>query len=154
MSASARSKASDQAKLPHNATFVRLGKKVWFMLEHSQRVRSASKALESGLVRANDKNDDIAQMGIAWMGVGNFDDRRVWNDDQWIAFLRTWQHKAGYVFTEEATMKRRGYVMHSQFTGHSMLPYLKNQKDTVQRDLIWPKQKKILRIYLLYLKII
>ena len=95
--------ASDQAKFPHNPTFVRLGKKVWFTLEHSQRARGVDEALDEGLSRAKEENDEIAQLGLAWMGVGKFDERRVWSDDQWVAFLRTWKHKAGYVFMEGAT---------------------------------------------------
>ena len=83
--------ASAEAKLPHNATFARLGKKVWFTLEHSQRARGNGDALDEVLTRIKDQNDQIAQMGLSWMGAGKFDDRRSWNEGQWIAFLRTWQ---------------------------------------------------------------
>mmetsp|Transcript_1462 Transcript_1462/g.3072 ORF Transcript_1462/g.3072 Transcript_1462/m.3072 type:complete len:200 (-) Transcript_1462:23-622(-) len=118
--------ASDQAKIPHNPTFVRLGKKVWFTLEHSQRARGVDEVLDEGLSRAKAENDDIAQFGLAWMGVGDFDDRRTWNDNQWIAFLRTWQHKANYVFMGAATDEEKklcnSYTMY--FTFYAALPEL------------------------------
>ena len=84
-----RNAASDQAKLPHNATFVRLGRTVWFTLEHSFRARGEGEELSNRLTKLKEQQDQIAQMGISWMRIGSFDKRRTWNDDEWIAFLRT-----------------------------------------------------------------
>lgn len=115
---------SDQAKLPHNPTFVRLGKAVWFTLEHSQRARGAGAALEEGLSNAKDENDEIALMGLAWMQVGEFEDRRSWSDEQWVAFLRAWQHKSGYVFGDHADEEEKvlidAYTMY--WTFYAALP--------------------------------
>ena len=62
----------DEAKRPHNETFVRLGRSVWFTLEHSQRARGAGSQLDEGLSHAKKENDEISRMGLSWMGVGDF----------------------------------------------------------------------------------
>ena len=95
--------ASDQAKLPHNATFVDLGRKVWFMLEHSFRARGKGDELDRRLLQLKEQQDDVAGFNLSWMRVGSFDQRRVWNSDEWIAFLRTWQSNAANAFLQEAT---------------------------------------------------
>lgn len=103
-----RNAASDQAKLPHNATFVRLGRTVWFTLEHSFRARGEGEELSNRLTKLKEQQDQIAQMGISWMRIGSFDKRRTWNDDEWIAFLRTWQVNSANVFMDGATAEEEG----------------------------------------------
>ena len=116
--------ASDQAKLPHNATCVHLFKRVWFTLEHSNRARGNGKELDERLSYTKRQNDEIAQICLGWMGVGKFDDRRTWNEGQWIAFLRTWQHTSGQVFAEGATAEEQRLVnaFTIYFTFYANLP--------------------------------
>lgn len=61
---------------PHKEMFSRLvGRIMSFTLEHSQRARGSGAQLEEGLSRAKEKNDEMARMGLFWMGVGEFDER-------------------------------------------------------------------------------
>jgi hypothetical protein len=42
----------------------------------------------------------ISSMGLGWMRVGDWSKRREWNDDEWVAFLRTFGNYAGQVFMQ------------------------------------------------------
>lgn len=114
----------DEAKRPHNETFVRLGRSVWFTLEHSQRARGAGSQLDEGLSHAKKENDEISRMGLSWMGVGDFEKRREWSTQEWIAFLRSWQHKANCVFVGHATPEEQKLInMYTiYFTYYACLP--------------------------------
>jgi len=119
-----RNADSDQAKLPHNATFVRLGRKVWFTLEHSIRARGEGEELSNRLEKLKEQQDQIAQMNLFWMRIGSFDKRRTWNDDEWIAFLRTWQVNSSNVFMDGATAEeeRLAKAFTIYFVYYSNLP--------------------------------
>ena len=63
-------------------------------------------------------------MGLSWMGVGDFEKRREWSTLEWIAFLRSWQHKANSVFVGHATPEEQKLInMYTiYFTYYACLP--------------------------------
>ncbi|KAL7546050.1 hypothetical protein ACHAWF_009392 [Thalassiosira exigua] len=114
----------EQAQLPHKATFARLGRSVWFTLEHSRRARGVGDALEEGLSRVKEQNDQVASMGLSWIANGMFDDRRRWSDGQWVAFLRMWQVNAPLFSGEDATDEEKRLCNHLTiyYTFYANLP--------------------------------
>jgi hypothetical protein len=94
--------SKEDAQAPYKSTFVRLGRAVWFTLESANRADpKRAKRLERMLQQVGNQLQQISSMGVCWMMVGDWSNRRDWNDDEWVAFLRTFPNYAGQVFMEE-----------------------------------------------------
>jgi hypothetical protein len=89
----------EQAQAAYTPSFVRLGRHVWFTLESSRRADpDRASSLEEILGHTGADRQEVASMGISWMHMGDWSNRRYWNDQEWVAFLRTWKPYGGQVF--------------------------------------------------------
>jgi hypothetical protein len=96
--------SQEQAQSPFNPTFARLGRSVWFTLESSQRADpNRASRLEVMLDKVGDQIESIAEMSLSWIQVGDWSKRCDWNDEEWVAFLRTFQAYGGQVFMGDDT---------------------------------------------------
>jgi hypothetical protein len=116
--------AQEAAQAPFKSTFVRLGRSVWLMLESSFRSTNDDRTarMEKKLTALANQMNQLAELGMNWMAVGDFSKRRSgWTDDEWVAFLRLWNnYYAGQVFvgaeddmmTPEETELYRAFTMY------------------------------------------
>jgi hypothetical protein len=126
----------DAAQATFKTTFVRLGRSVWFTLESSFRSDADADAaraggLEERLGALGGQVDSIAQMGIAWMQMGDWSNRLHWSDDEWTSFLRTWKAYGGQTFVDcNKDEKLLFEAFTTYFTYYASLP--DNPKGTPQ----------------------
>ena len=103
--------ARRQAQAPHTATFVRLGRRVWLTLESCHRgAASQQQQLEDNLRAVGQQlqgTEAAEESGYTW---DNWEQRRLWSDAQWRAFLIGWKTRSLQVFAtaegEEAELMR------------------------------------------------
>lgn len=116
----------ERAQAPYMPTFARLGRSVWFALESSQRSDPARAAgLEERLDAVGVQVQQVAAMGMSRMPVGEWSSRRLWGDEEWAAFLRTWQPHAASAFAllgddddvPPPRRKRNNWLPRFPFTG-------------------------------------
>lgn len=105
-------------------TFARLGRSVWFTLESSYRADpSRSSGLEERLEQTASTNQDTVNLRLSWMAVGDFKTRRIWTNDQWVAFLRTWKMQGATVFVNNTEEEQKLFQAFSNYwTFFSCLP--------------------------------
>jgi hypothetical protein len=78
------------------------GRSVWFTLESSFRADDErAAALDERLEGVGEQVQQAAMMGISWLSVGDWEQRRTWTVNEWVAFLRTWKNHGGFVFDDE-----------------------------------------------------
>lgn len=96
--------SQEQAQSPFNPNFARLGRSVWFTLESSQRAdpKRVSR-LEAMLDIVGDQIESMAGFSLSWLQAGDWSKRRDWNDEKWVAFMRTFQYHGGNVFMGDDT---------------------------------------------------
>lgn len=87
----------ERAQAPYKATFVRLGRAVWFTLESAHRSRGDD-ALQENLAKVGTQVDQLSGMGLAWIRQGEWSQRRTWTNEEWVAFLRLWKPNGNIVF--------------------------------------------------------
>jgi len=106
--------AKEQAQEPFKSTFVRLGRDTWFTLENSLRADDERASdLEQRLQAVGKQVQSTLKMGIPWMKLGDWEQRRTWTDDEWVAFLRTWKHHGGVVFDDAFLTEQEEKLMNA-----------------------------------------
>ena len=96
--------SQEQAQSPFSPNFARLGRSVWFTLESSQRADpNRVSRLEEMLDKVGDQMKSIAELSLSWIQVGDWSKRSDWNDEEWVAFMRTFHAYGGQVFMGDDT---------------------------------------------------
>ena len=89
------------------------GRRVWFTLESSIRADSERAAdLESRLESVGAQVEQMREMMLSWMKLGKWEQRQNWTDNQWVDFIRSWQHLAGHAFEEDVLTEEEKELMH------------------------------------------